>query len=128
VTIDRLLHSRLAVRLVGWVFQYMSFSIPVSRLYETPALVAFYHPHPAYPVHILIVPKRAYATLMDVPLEDQVFLTDLIQTVQRLVKQLELEAQGYRLITNGGRFQDFPQLHFHLISGEAYDRPPFTPD
>jgi hypothetical protein len=23
---------------------------------------------------------------------------------------------GYRLIVNGGKYQDFPYLHFHLIS------------
>jgi diadenosine tetraphosphate (Ap4A) HIT family hydrolase len=34
--------------------------------------------------------------------------------VQNLVKDLDLKA--YRLIVNGGEYQDFPHLHFHLIS------------
>jgi diadenosine tetraphosphate (Ap4A) HIT family hydrolase len=42
------------------------------------------------------------------------FLTDLVTTVQNLVDDFQLPA--YRLIVNGGEFQDFPQLHFHLIS------------
>jgi diadenosine tetraphosphate (Ap4A) HIT family hydrolase len=34
--------------------------------------------------------------------------------VQSLVEENQLSA--YRLIVNGGEYQDFPQLHFHLIS------------
>jgi diadenosine tetraphosphate (Ap4A) HIT family hydrolase len=28
----------------------------------------------------------------------------------------EFKLPAYRLIVNGGEFQDFPQLHFHLIA------------
>jgi diadenosine tetraphosphate (Ap4A) HIT family hydrolase len=38
--------------------------------------------------------------------------------VQNLVEMLELQEQGFRLVVNGGHYQEFPQLHFHLISGE----------
>jgi diadenosine tetraphosphate (Ap4A) HIT family hydrolase len=47
---------------------------------------------------------------------DADFLLDLVQTVQSLVKELNLESRGYRLITNGGAYQDVPHLHFHLVS------------
>jgi len=33
-----------------------------------------------------------------------------------------MEDQGCRLIVNGGKYQDFPVLHFHLISGEEIQR------
>jgi len=36
--------------------------------------------------------------------------------VQDLVGQLGLES--YRLIVNGGKYQDFPYLHFHLVSDD----------
>ncbi len=113
----RLARSRWTGKWMGWVFTHMSFMLPVERLHETETLVAFRHPSPAYPVHILIVPKRAYASLLEVPTEDRAFLTDLIATTQKLVRDLNLESQGYRLIANGGRFQDVGQLHFHLVAG-----------
>jgi diadenosine tetraphosphate (Ap4A) HIT family hydrolase len=28
----------------------------------------------------------------------------------------EFHLPAYRLIVNGGEYQDFPQVHFHLIS------------
>lgn len=94
----------------------MSFLIPVQRLRETDTLLAFYHPKPSYPVHILLIPKKALSTLAALSPADTPFLVDLFQTVQSLVSELKLEANGYRLITNGGAHQDVPQLHFHLIS------------
>lgn len=94
----------------------MSFLIPVNRLRETETLLAFHHPKPSYPIHILLVPKRALPNLAALSPSDTAFLTDLFQTVQSLVRELELESTGYRLIANGGAYQDVPQLHFHLIS------------
>lgn len=96
----------------------MSLLIPVERLHETSTLVAFYHPAPAYPVHILIVPKRARQNLQDLSAQDADFMIDLFATVRHLVETLDLAPTGYRLICNGGAYQDIPQLHFHLISAQ----------
>ena len=92
----------------------MSFAIPVQRLRETETLLAFYHPKPAYRFHVLLVPKKAVASLKDFDSHDSVFLADLYSAVQSLVDEFHLSA--YRLIVNGGEYQDFPQLHFHLVS------------
>ena len=100
--------------LIGWIFAHMSFVIPIERLRETGTLMAFYHPKPAYKFHVLLVPKKAVATLQELDPKDASFFTDLYSTVQSLVEENQLSA--YRLIVNGGEYQDFPQLHFHLIS------------
>jgi histidine triad (HIT) family protein len=105
---------RLLTPLIGWIFTHMSFAIPVKRLRETPNLIAFQHPSPSYKVHLLIVPKRRVQTLADFDPQDTAFLTDLYSTVQSLVKEFDLKA--YRLIVNGGEYQDFPHLHFHIVS------------
>ncbi len=100
--------------------------LPIHRLHETPSLVAFFHPSPAYPLHILIVPKRGYASLMDIPPGDSDFLRDLFETVQNLVRRFNLAQSGYRLVANGGSYQDVPILHFHLISDKSQKNP--SPD
>lgn len=89
---------------------------PPSTLYETATLVAFRHPQPAYATHILLVPKRHYGSFMALNADDQELLADLLAAVQHLVRKFDLETVGYRLIVNGGPYQDVPQLHFHLIS------------
>ncbi len=95
----------------------MSELLPVNKISETDSLVCFHHPQPAYPVHILLVPKKDIRDLSQLdPLEDE-FLPDMFATVHKLVEELDLEKKGYRLIVNGGEYQEFPQLHFHLVSG-----------
>ncbi len=102
---------------IGWIFAHMSFAIPLKRLRETDTLMVFHHPKPSYPFHVLLVPKKAVASLKEFDLKDSAFLIDLYATVQNLVEEFHLSA--YRLILNGGEFQDFPQLHFHLISSQS---------
>jgi histidine triad (HIT) family protein len=102
------------VRVIGWIFAHMSFLIPASRLRDTPNLIAFQHPKHSYKFHVLIVPKRETATLAQLDPADTAFLSDLYSTVQSLVDEFHLQA--YRLIVNGGEYQRFPHLHFHLIS------------
>jgi histidine triad (HIT) family protein len=111
---------------IGWIFAHMSFAIPFKRLRETRTLMAFYHPNPAYPFHILIIPKKAIQSMADLDSTDSTFLIDLFSTVQSLVKEFHLQA--YRLIVNGGGYQDFPQLHFHLVSDARSDNRPSLQD
>ena len=92
----------------------MSFAIPARRLREADTLLAFYHPKPSYPFHVVLVPKRAVPSLMELDLTQSEFLTELFSTIQAIVTEFQLSA--YRLTVNGGEYQDFPQLHFHLIS------------
>lgn len=125
---DRLLHLTFRIsrnpRLAHGVtlglhffFTCMIFPFPAHRLRETGTLLAFHHPQPVYPLHILLVPRRAIASLAELdPVLDAPFLSDIFATVQSLVAEFHLEQAGYRLIVNGGEFQDFPYLHFHLIS------------
>ena len=104
----------LLAPLIGWMFAHMSFVIPVKRLRETETLLAFYHPKPSYPFHVLLVPKKSVVSLKKFDSKDSAFLIDLYSTVQSLVDEFQLAA--YRLIVSGGEYQDFPQLHFHLVS------------
>ncbi len=101
--------------LTGWIFAHMSFVIPVKRLRETDTLLAFHHPKPSHPFHVILVPKKDIRSFADLEPADP-FLADLVTTVQSLVAEYHLTA--YRLIVNGGEYQDFPHLHFHLISDD----------
>jgi hypothetical protein len=85
--------------LISWILQHMPFALPVDRLSETSTLLAFYHPHPAYTLHILLVPKKPIATLgaLD-PAADGAFLIDVYATAQGLIEQFHLAESGYRLI------------------------------
>ena len=102
--------------LLSWIIAHFTFLIPGEKLIETDTILAFPHPQPAYPLHILILPKANYKNLTDLPSEDRRFESDLFQAVNQLVEKFELTPKGYRLIVNGGKAQEVPHLHFHLIS------------
>ena len=109
----RLANTPVGRFLTGWIFAHMSIVIPGKRLRETDTLLAFHHPQPDYPFHVILLPKkdiRSFAGLD--PLDP--FMADLITVVQSLVAEYHLPA--YRLLVNGGEYQEFPHLHFHLIS------------
>ena len=109
----RLANTSLGRFLAGWIIAHMSFVIPAKRLRETDALLAFYHPEPAHPFHVIILPKKDIRSFAELEPADP-FLAELIATAQSLVAEFRLPA--YRLIVNGGEYQEFPHLHFHLIS------------
>jgi len=113
----QLARSRLSGTLIGWVFARCSFLLPVRRLYESETLLAFMHPRPSYPVHVLLVPKKALRGLGDVQTSDAGLLLEILQAGHALAESLHLTDKGYQLILNAGAYQDVPQLHVHLISG-----------
>ena len=103
----------------GFVFTYMSFILPVQYLYKGETVLAFHHPRPAYPFHVLLVSKQPRRNLMALSPQDSLFLHELMEAVQKLVQEFHLEEKGYRLICNGGPYQDIPHLHFHLITDQT---------
>ena len=51
-------------------------------------------------------------------IENKELFIDLIEIVKDLIKEYKLEDKGYRLITNGGKYQEIKYLHFHLVSDD----------
>jgi histidine triad (HIT) family protein len=92
------------------------------RIRETETLQAFDHPMPSYPVHIVIVPKQAIRSITALDASQTQLLGEVVVMVEELVKVFELEASGYRLVVNGGAYQEIPQLHFHLVSGSPSEK------
>ncbi len=114
--VPRLVKTRLGLLLAGWMLTHLSFAIPAERLRQTDHLLAFRHPKPAYPFHVVLMPKQSIRSFADLDPADP-FLHDLVTVTQSLVDEFHLTA--YRLVVNGGENQDFPLLHFHLISDQS---------
>ena len=111
-----LANTTLGKFIVRILFTKMSFLIPTKRLRETETLFAFHHPKPSYPVHILLMPKSETDSFQSLDATNITFMADLVSIAQSLVEEFGLAEKGYRLIVNGGEYQEFPHFHFHLIS------------
>ncbi|NMC84737.1 MAG: HIT domain-containing protein [Anaerolineaceae bacterium] len=82
-------------------------------------MLVFYHPRPVYPVHVLIVPKQPIKSLLDLHEGQTELMKEVLLAAQAVICQLNLEESGYRLIVNGGAYQEVELLHFYLISEES---------
>ena len=90
--------------------------IPSNRVLENDEFIAFHDINPVAPVHILIIPKKHIENFQSVTPELMANMTSFIQDV---AKELCLDKNGYRLVTNNGKDggQEAPHLHFHLLGG-----------
>lgn len=93
--------------------------IPADIVYEDDEVLAFRDISPQAPVHVLFIPKKAYATLNDVPVEAAELLGRLLLAAAGYAREQGFADKGYRLLTNvnhdGG--QTVFHLHVHLLAG-----------
>lgn len=85
---------------------------------ETDTVLAFYHTKPSWTTHIVISPKLHVENLLTA---NSNLIIEIINIAQDIIKELKLNESNYKLITNGGSFQDSKHLHFHLVSGERVE-------
>lgn len=92
--------------------------LPCTKHYENEHLIVIEDIHKLAPIHLLIIPKKAYKGLQDVPLEEMGILAEIGKAAQIMANKFDLE-EGYRLITNNGEEagQTVFHMHFHLLGG-----------
>ncbi len=95
-------------------------------LFEDDDVLAFRDINPQAPTHILIVPQKHISTINDLQQEDEALTGKIILTAQSLVKQENIDENGYRLVFNcnsdGG--QEVYHIHLHLLGGRRMQWPP----
>jgi histidine triad (HIT) family protein len=111
----RLARRSLLDPAVRFGFAHLSGLLPVRRVYETEQIVAFHHPSPAWPFHVLFVPKVGISSFLDIRPEHVPLVGNLIQLALATASQPGVEAGSFALMVNGGGYQDVGQLHFHLV-------------
>jgi histidine triad (HIT) family protein len=91
--------------------------IAVEVIKETENVLAYYHTKPNWTIHIVIIPKKHITRLIE--LEDMNIIQEIFTVAKEIIKEKKLAESNYKIITNGGSFQESQHLHFHLVSGEA---------
>lgn len=93
--------------------------ISADKVYENERVIVIKDINPKAPVHLLLIPKKAYSSFQEVPQEDLSIVQEIGRIAQELAKQFDV-ADNYRLVTNIGTKagQSVFHLHFHLIGGK----------
>lgn len=98
--------------------QVLSGKTVVQRVLETDNVRAFHHTRPAYPVHIVVIPKRHIDSLIALTDADDTLLAELFRVIRRVAADVVAEHGAARVITNLGAYQDSRHLHWHVVSGD----------
>jgi histidine triad (HIT) family protein len=99
--------------------------IPSKIVYEDPEIFAFEDINPQAPTHILICPRKHFASLGEATAEDAALLGRMALLAAQLATERKLN-DGYRTVFNNGRGagQSVFHLHLHLLGGRAFRWPP----
>jgi histidine triad (HIT) family protein len=98
--------------------------IPVDPVFQDEEFLAFRDAHPQAPVHVLLIPKQHYATVMEIA--DVGLLGRAQRAIQQAATQLGLADEGFRTVLNtrdnGG--QTVYHVHWHILGGRFMQWPP----
>jgi histidine triad (HIT) family protein len=99
--------------------------IPAKLVYEDGDIFAFEDIGPQAPTHILLCPRKHFASLDEAKPEDQGVIGKLHLTAAQLARERNL-LEGYRTVfnTGGGAGQSVFHLHLHLLGGRVFRWPP----
>lgn len=96
--------------------------IPAKLVYESENVVGFRDINPQAPTHILVVPKKHFASLNE--LDDISLMGELLNAVKKITKKLDI--QEYRTVINTGKSagQEVFHIHIHILAGRNMKWPP----
>jgi histidine triad (HIT) family protein len=93
-------------------------AVPLSKEYESDAVLAYHHTRPFWPVHIVVIPKKHIASFVALAADDMPIFLEMIEVMKTLAARVAAEHGAARILTNLGSYQDSKHLHFHVSSGE----------
>ena len=95
-------------------------------VYRDESVDAFRDIRPQAPVHILIVPRKHVATILDLEANDQAVVGQIFLVIAKLAREQGIAENGFRVVVNSGADagQTVFHLHFHLLGGRHFRWPP----
>lgn len=88
--------------------------IPSYTLYEDDKVKVFLDVNPKVNGHALIVPKKHYTDLFDIPDDLFMHVIGIAKKMERTFKE-KLSSEGLTLIQNNGLPEEVKHFHLHLV-------------
>jgi len=93
-------------------------------VFENKHAIAFHDIAPKAAVHVLVIPKGEYRSMVDFSTQasdDEIVA--LVRALGETAKKMGVSDSGFKLIANAGHDanQTVPHLHFHLLGGEKLE-------
>jgi histidine triad (HIT) family protein len=100
--------------------------IPSRIAYQDEDVLAFHDIKPEAPVHVLLIPRKHIASLLDLSPADDALVGSLARRARDLARELGLGERGFRLVFNCGEDAGYSvyHIHLHLLGGRSLHWPP----
>ncbi|MBI4464083.1 MAG: histidine triad nucleotide-binding protein [Acidobacteria bacterium] len=98
---------------------------PARIIYEDESCIAFQDINPQAPVHVLVIPRKHYASAEEAEEAEEPVLGHLHRVAAQLARQFQI-TDGYRVVMNtgAGAGQSVFHVHLHLLGGRLFRWPP----
>ena len=116
----KILYRRRGI-LVSCLFcKIISGEIPSSKVYEDDKVLAFNDINPVAPYHILVIPKKHYESIIDVPENEMDIIAHIHNVMNKIARDKGFDKTGFRIINNCGHDggQEVKHIHYHVLAGK----------
>lgn len=100
--------------------------IPSKKIYEDEKVYAFYDIKPEAPIHFLVISKEHIISANEINEINSDIISHIFLVVNKLVRELGINKEGYRIVNNCGELggQTVDHIHFHVLGGRQLKWPP----
>jgi histidine triad (HIT) family protein len=100
--------------------------IPAKVVYEDDLVLAFQDVNPQAPVHVLLIPKKHIATLLEAKDEDLHLFGHIMKVANNIAREEGIADRGFRVVANCNpeSGQTVYHIHFHILGGREMKWPP----
>lgn len=100
--------------------------VPATIVHQDDLVLAIRDIAPRAPTHVLLIPRAHIGSAADLTAGDGPMLGRLFEVAARVARDEGIAEQGYRLVSNVGRWagQTVDHLHVHLLGGRPFTWPP----
>ncbi|HZN62020.1 MAG TPA: histidine triad nucleotide-binding protein [Planctomycetota bacterium] len=101
-------------------------TIPATTVYSNDEIVAFRDVNPQAPTHILVIPRKHIASILELDPADEALAGRILRTAAAIARAEKIADRGFRLVLNCNREggQTVFHLHVHLVGGRVMSWPP----
>ncbi len=99
--------------------QIAQHTLPAQIVFEDDKTIVIRDHNPLAPVHLLVIPKKHYASLNEIPHDEPEFLGNLLFLARKMAFDHGIGESGYRVVINTGHEggQSVYHLHIHVLGG-----------
>lgn len=93
----------------------LSGKLTVRKVWEDDRVLAFHHPKPVSPIHVVVIPKTHVPSILDAQALDGKLLSSMVKAIQEVARQTGLNQQGFYVRANAAGPNVTPHMHWHVM-------------